>query len=92
MRVPVGLTLVPQKRGEIIAPSDAPDPVCPVCLRSISQGNGLAFLRRDNLIHGSCLAAAQRRAQASATTDVPRGEAALISESRPTPQGQSTRG
>ena len=61
-----------------MASGNAPDPVCPVCSRSISQGNGLAFLRRDNLIHVSCLAAAQRRVQSSSTTDVRAGEAADI--------------
>jgi hypothetical protein len=70
----------------------AGDSVCPVCSQSISQGNGLAFLRRDNLIHGSCLAAAQRRAQASSTMDARAGEAALMPESSATAQGQSTRG
>ena len=41
----------------------ARDPMCPVCSRSIPQGSALAFLRRDNLIHDRCLAAAQRRAE-----------------------------
>jgi hypothetical protein len=68
----------------------APDPVCPICSRSISPGNGLAFLRRDNVIHGGCLAAAQRGAQAPSTTDAREGEAAPIAESSPTSQGQST--
>jgi hypothetical protein len=81
-----------RRGGEIMASGDARDPVCPVCSRSISQGNGLAFLRRENLIHGGCLAAAQRRAQASSTMGARAGEAALIRESRPTSQGQSTRG
>jgi hypothetical protein len=48
-----------------MASGDACDPVCPVCSGSMSQGNDVALLRRDNLIHGGCLAAAQRRAQAS---------------------------
>jgi hypothetical protein len=69
---------------------DAREPVCPVCARSIAQGTGLAFLRRDNLIHGTCLTAAQRRAQASSTMASRAGEAALIPESKPTPQGQGT--
>jgi hypothetical protein len=70
-----------------MASGNAPDPVCRICSRSISQGNRLAFLRRDNLIHGSCLAAAQRRAQASSTMDAGAGEAALIAGGE-----QSTRG
>lgn len=44
---------------------EARDPVCPVCSRFIPQGAALAFMRRDNLIHATCLAAAQRRAEAS---------------------------
>jgi hypothetical protein len=75
-----------------MASDDARDSVCPVCWQSISQGNGLAFLRRDNRIHGGCLAAAQRRAQASPTKDARAGEAEFIPESRPTSQGQSIRG
>jgi hypothetical protein len=75
-----------------MASGDARDPVCAVCARSISQGAGLAFLRRDNLIHGGCLVAAQRRAEASSTMDARAGEAALTPESNPTAQGQSTRG
>jgi hypothetical protein len=39
-------------------------PVCPVCSRVIPEGSGLTFMRRDNLIHVGCLAAAQRRAEA----------------------------
>jgi hypothetical protein len=60
--------------GEIMASGDGRDPVCPVCSRSISQGNGLAFLRRENLIHGGCLAAAQHRAQASSTMGAAQGK------------------
>jgi hypothetical protein len=75
-----------------MASGDARDSVCPVCLQSISEGNGLAFLRRDNRIHGGCLAAAQRRVQASSTRDARAGEAELMPEGRPTSQGQSTRG
>jgi len=75
-----------------MASGDARDSVCPVCLQSISQGNGLAFLRRDNRIHGGCLAAAQRRAQASSTRDARAGESELMPQSRPTSQGESTRG
>ena len=71
-----------------MASGDARDSVCPVCLQSISQGNGLAFLRRDNRIHGGCLAAAQRRAQASSTRDARAGEADLMPQSRPTSQGR----
>ena len=67
---------------------DAREPVCPVCAQSISQGNGLAFLRRDNRIHGACLAAAQRRAQTP--MEARAVEAELIPESKPTFQGQST--
>ena len=45
-------------------PSDeARDPVCPVCSRSIPAGAALTFMRRYNLIHVGCLAAAQRRAE-----------------------------
>jgi hypothetical protein len=43
---------------------EARDPVCPVCSRSIPAGAALTFMRRDNLIHVACLAAAQRRAEA----------------------------
>jgi hypothetical protein len=43
---------------------EAHHPVCPVCSRPIPPGAALAFLRRDNLIHDRCLAAAQRRAEA----------------------------
>ena len=75
-----------------MASGDARDSVCPVCLQPISQGNGLAFLRRDNRIHGGCLAAAQRRAQTPSTRDARVGEAELMPESRLTSQGQSTRG
>jgi hypothetical protein len=76
-----------------MASGNAPEPVCPVCARSISPGNGLTFLRRNNLIHGSCLAVAQRRAQASSTVDARAGQAAaLMPEGLPTSQGQSTRG
>jgi hypothetical protein len=59
---------------------------------NISQGNGLAFLRRDNRIHGGCLAAAQRRAQTPSSRDARAGEAEVMPESKPTFQGQSTRG
>jgi hypothetical protein len=46
-------------------PSDEPrDRVCPVCFRVIPEGAALTFMRRDNLIHVACLAAAQRRAEA----------------------------
>jgi hypothetical protein len=75
-----------------MASGDARGPVCPVCSQSISQGNGVAFLRRDNLIHGGCLVAAQRRAQVSSTMGARAGEAAPIRESVPTSQGESTRG
>jgi hypothetical protein len=79
--------------GEVLASGYARDSVCPVCLRSISQGDGLAFLRPDNRIHGACLAAAQRRAQAPSTRDAHAGEAELMSESGPTSiQGESARG
>ena len=74
-----------------MASGDARDSVCPVCLQSISQGNGLAFLRRDNRIHGGCLAAAQR-AQTPSSRDARVGEAELMPESRPTFQRSSTRG
>jgi hypothetical protein len=43
---------------------EARGPVCPVCLQFIPQGSALTFMRRDNLIHVGCLAAAQRRAEA----------------------------
>jgi hypothetical protein len=46
-------------------PSDtARDPVCSVCSRSIPPGTALTFMRRNNVIHDRCLAAAQRRAEA----------------------------
>ena len=46
-------------------PSDtACDPVCSVCSRSIPPGTALTFMRRNNVIHDRCLAAAQRRAEA----------------------------
>jgi hypothetical protein len=64
---------------------DARDPVCPVCEQSISQGTGLTFLRRDNLIHGTCLAAAQRRAQAPSTRDARAEAPALTPEQTPAP-------
>jgi hypothetical protein len=41
----------------------AGDPVCSVCSRSIPPGTALIFMRRDNVIHDRCLAAAQRRAE-----------------------------
>jgi hypothetical protein len=75
-----------------MASGDAPDPVCSICSRFISPGDGLAFLRRDNVIHGGCLVAAQRRAQAPSTTDAREGEAAPLAESSPTSRGESTRG
>jgi hypothetical protein len=71
---------------------DAREPVCPVCERSVSQGNGIAFLRRDNVIHGGCLAAAQHRAQGPSARDARAEEAAPIPESSPSSQGQSTGG
>lgn len=71
---------------------DAREPVCPVCSRSIAQGNGLAFLRRDNVIHGGCLAAAQHRAQTPSSRDARVVEAAPIPESGPTSAGESTGG
>ena len=74
-----------------MASGNAPDPVCPICSQSISQGNGLAFLRKHNLIHGGCLAAAQRRAQASSTMATRAVEAALIAEGKPTSQGENPR-
>jgi hypothetical protein len=40
------------------------DRVCPVCARFIPEGAALTFMRRDNVIHVACLAAAQRRAAA----------------------------
>jgi hypothetical protein len=40
-------------------------PVCPVCEQFIPQGSALTFMRRDNLIHVGCLAAAQRHAEAT---------------------------
>lgn len=43
-------------------PGDVRTPVCPVCSRIIPAGTGLAFMRRDNLIHQTCLTEAQRRA------------------------------
>ena len=43
----------------------ARDPVCSVCSRSIPPGAALTFMRRDNVIHDRCLAAAQRRAEAT---------------------------
>jgi hypothetical protein len=55
--------------SDSMASGAQPDPVCPVCSLAISQGNGLTFLRRDNVIHGGCLAAAQRRTHALSTTD-----------------------
>jgi hypothetical protein len=60
---------------------ERPEPVCPVCSRFIPEGAALTFMRRDNLIHVGCLAAAQRRAEAprpnvptSSSRDVPQGE------------------
>ena len=45
-------------------PSDeAHDRVCPVCSQVIPEGAALTFMRRNNLIHVGCLAAAQRRAE-----------------------------
>ena len=44
-------------------PGDVRTPVCPVCSRIIPPGTGLAFMRRDNLIHQTCLTEAQRRAE-----------------------------
>ena len=41
----------------------ARDPVCSVCSRPIAPGSALTFMRRDNVIHDRCLAAAQRRAE-----------------------------
>lgn len=43
---------------------ERPEPVCPVCSLLIPAGAALTFMRRDNLIHVGCLAAAQRRAEA----------------------------
>ena len=40
------------------------DPVCAVCSLFIPEGAALTFMRRHNLIHVGCLAAAQRRAEA----------------------------
>jgi hypothetical protein len=40
------------------------DRVCPVCSQFMPEGATLTFMRRDNLIHVGCLAAAQRRAEA----------------------------
>lgn len=42
----------------------ARDPVCSVCSRPIPPGTALTFMRRSNVIHDRCLAAAQRRAEA----------------------------
>jgi hypothetical protein len=55
-----------QNRGGEATPSEEErrDPVCPVCSRFIPAGSALTFMRRDNLIHVGCLAAAQRRAEA----------------------------
>jgi hypothetical protein len=47
----------------IMPPGDVRTPVCPVCSRIIPPGTGLAFMRRDNLIHQTCLTEAQRRAE-----------------------------
>jgi hypothetical protein len=45
-------------------PSDErPEPVCPVCSQFIPAGAAITFMRRNNLIHVGCLAAAQRRAE-----------------------------
>jgi hypothetical protein len=46
-----------------MASDEARDPVCPVCSRFIPAGAAITFMRRDNLIHVACLAAAQRRAE-----------------------------
>jgi hypothetical protein len=55
-----------QNRGGVAMPSEGEqcDPVCLVCSRFIPEGAALMFMRRDNLIHVGCLAAAQRRAEA----------------------------
>jgi hypothetical protein len=74
-----------------MASGDARDPVCPVCELSISQGTGLAFLRRDNLIHGTCLAAAQRRAQGPSTRDARAETPALTPEQTPAPTTERSR-
>jgi hypothetical protein len=47
----------------IMPPGDVHGPVCAVCSRPIPQGAGLTFMRRDNLIHQTCLVAAQRHAE-----------------------------
>jgi len=56
----------------IMPPGDVRTPVCPVCSQIIPPGTGLAFMRRDNLIHQTCLTEAQRRAEPlpSAAVDV----------------------
>ncbi len=33
----------------------ASDPTCPTCSQAIAPGSGLAFTRRDLLIHEACL-------------------------------------
>jgi hypothetical protein len=48
-----------------MASNETRAPVCPVCSRFIPEGSALTFMRRNNLIHVGCLAAAQRRAEAS---------------------------
>jgi hypothetical protein len=60
---------------------ERPEPVCPVCAQFIPAGGALTFMRRHNLIHVGCLAAAQRRAEAprpkpptSTSIDFPRDE------------------
>ena len=56
-------------------PDDVRTPVCLVRSRIIPRGTGLAFMRRDNLIHQTCLTEAQRRAQPPpAAAAVPLGD------------------
>jgi hypothetical protein len=55
-----------------MASSEARAPVCPVCSRFIPESAALTFMRRDNLIHVGCLAAAQRLAQAPPAKTPPR--------------------
>jgi len=61
---------------------ERPEPVCPVCARSIPAGAALTFMRRDNLIHVGCLIAAQRRAEP------PRSDASTAT-SRQAPRDES---
>jgi hypothetical protein len=60
---------------------DGLNPCVPCCAQFIPAGGALTFMRRHNLIHVGCLAAAQRRAEAprskpptSTSIDFPRDE------------------